>query len=150
MTSSTPLPLVLAGPVLRRLEPQRLAIWLVATQPLQPEFILPASEATVDCQVVPVGQHAFIHLLDIHFDNALPRNQQLDYDLLINGQGIAGWGRICSTPAPSAQAWCCAIGSTTCCTAPAASPTTPPSMACCAPTACCKPASNPKIARPCY
>ncbi|MGO1205427.1 MAG: hypothetical protein ACTMIS_00620, partial [Pseudomonas putida] len=56
MTSSTPLPLVLTGPVLRRLEPQRLAIWLVATQPLQPEFIFPASEAKVDCQVVPVGQ----------------------------------------------------------------------------------------------
>ncbi len=91
MTSSTPLPLVLTGPVLRRLEPQRLAIWLVATQPLQPEFILPASEAKVDCQVVPVGQHAFIHLLEIHFANPLPCNQQLDYDLLINGQGIAGW-----------------------------------------------------------
>ncbi len=91
MTSSTPLPLVLAGPVLRRLEPQRLAIWLVATQPLQPEFILPASEAKVDCQVVPVGQHAFIHLLEIHFAKPLPCNQQLDYDLLINGQGIAAW-----------------------------------------------------------
>lgn len=58
MTPSTPLPLVLAGPVLRRLEPQRLAIWLVATQPLQPDFICPAGEAQVDCQVLPVGQQA--------------------------------------------------------------------------------------------
>lgn len=91
MTSSTSLPLVLAGPVLRRLEPQRLAIWLVATQPLQPEFICPTSEAQVDCQVVVAGQHAFIHLLDIHFARPLPCNQLLDYDLIINGQGIAGW-----------------------------------------------------------
>lgn len=91
MTPSTPLPLVLAGPVLRRLEPQRLAIWLVATQPLQPDFICPAGEAQVDCQVLPVGQQAFIHLLDIHFANPLPCNQLLDYDLMINGQGIASW-----------------------------------------------------------
>ncbi|MGY4523252.1 alkaline phosphatase D family protein [Pseudomonas sp. TE21394] len=91
MTSSTPLPLVLAGPILRRLEPQRLAIWLVASQPLQPEFTCPAGEAQADCQVVAVGQHAFIHLLDIHFARPLPCNQLLDYDVLLNGQGIADW-----------------------------------------------------------
>jgi len=91
MTSS--LPLVLAGPVLRRLEPQRLAIWLVATQPLQPEFALDGVEhsAKVACQVIPIGQHAFIHLLDIHVAQPLPCNQTLGYDLRINGQGIADW-----------------------------------------------------------
>ena len=91
MTSPNPLPLVLAGPVLRRLEPQRLAIWLVTTQPLQPEFVCPASEVQVDCQVVPIGRHAYVHLLDIQFASPLPCNQLLDYDLLINGQGIADW-----------------------------------------------------------
>ncbi|MEG0243347.1 MAG: alkaline phosphatase D family protein [Pseudomonas sp.] len=91
MTSS--LPLVLAGPVLRRLEPQRLAIWLVATQPLQPEFALDgaAHPVNVACQVIPIGQHAFIHLLDIRFALPLPCNQTLGYDLLIDGQGIAEW-----------------------------------------------------------
>ena len=89
MTSS--LPLVLAGPVLRRLEPQRLAIWLVATQPLQPEFALDgaAHPANVACQVIPIGQHAFIHLLDIHVAQPLPCNQTLGYDLRINGQVLA-------------------------------------------------------------
>lgn len=91
MTSPNPLPLVLAGPVLRRLEPQRLAVWLVTTQPLQPAFVCLASEAHVDCQVVPIGQHAYVHLLDIQFASPLPCNQLLDYDLLINGQGIADW-----------------------------------------------------------
>ncbi|EKT4478199.1 alkaline phosphatase family protein [Pseudomonas putida] len=91
MTSPNPLPLVLAGPVLRRLEPQRLAVWLVTTQPLQPAFVCLASEAHVDCQVVPIGRHAYVHLLDIQFASPLPCNQLLDYDLLINGQGIADW-----------------------------------------------------------
>jgi len=90
MTSPTSLPLVLAGPVLRRLEPQRLAIWLVGTQPLQPEFIMDGTPK-VHCQVVPIGRHAFIHLLDIHFSQPLPRDVALEYDLRIDGQGIADW-----------------------------------------------------------
>ncbi|WDY59616.1 alkaline phosphatase D family protein [Pseudomonas sp. PSKL.D1] len=90
MNPPTPLPLVLAGPVLRRLEPQRLAIWLVGTQPLQPEFSIDAA-ATVGCQVIAIGEHAFVHLLDIHFDAPLASNVELEYDLLINGQGIASW-----------------------------------------------------------
>ncbi|WP_416465731.1 alkaline phosphatase D family protein [Pseudomonas sp. LFS044] len=86
----TSLPLVLAGPVLRRLEPQRLAIWLVGSQPLQPEFIMDGA-AKVGCQVIPIGQQAFIHLLDIHFAQPLPCNVAIEYDLLVNGQGIADW-----------------------------------------------------------
>ena len=67
------LPLVLAGPVLRRLEPQRLAIWLVGSQPLQLDFVLehPGVTAQIDCQTVPIGRSAFIHLLDIHFEHFL-------------------------------------------------------------------------------
>ncbi|MDZ3990755.1 alkaline phosphatase D family protein [Pseudomonas sp. Teo4] len=93
MTPSSPLPLVLAGPVLRRLESQRLAIWLACTQPLQPEFMLdcPGIDASVDCQVIPVGQHAFLHLLDIHFAQPLPYNVELEYDVRLNGLGIADW-----------------------------------------------------------
>lgn len=49
MTSSSTLPLVLAGPILRRLEPQRLALWLVGSQPLQPEFLLEHSGVTPAC-----------------------------------------------------------------------------------------------------
>ncbi|MDR0211397.1 MAG: alkaline phosphatase family protein [Pseudomonas putida] len=94
MPPNTALPLVLAGPVLRRLEPQRLAIWLVATQPLQPTFVLdlPALTATLACEVIAIGTQAFVHLLDIHFDQPLPCNEALHYDLLLdNGQGIADW-----------------------------------------------------------
>ena len=94
MPPNTALPLVLAGPVLRRLEPQRLAIWLVATQPLQPTFVLdlPAPTANLACEVIAIGTQAFVHLLDIHFDQPLPCNKALHYDLLLDsGQGIADW-----------------------------------------------------------
>ncbi|MNM74993.1 hypothetical protein D3C81_867630 [compost metagenome] len=93
MTFSAPLPLVLAGPILRRLEPQRLAIWLVGSEPLQPDFLLecPGVETQVDCQVIPIGQRAYIHLLDIRFTQPLPCNVALEYDLRINGQCIAEW-----------------------------------------------------------
>lgn len=94
MAIDAPLPLVLAGPVLRRLEPQRLAIWLVATQPLRPEFVLdcPSITTNLHCKVVPIGTHAFVHLLDIRFDQPLPCNLAIGYDLLLgDAQGIASW-----------------------------------------------------------
>lgn len=94
MAIDAPLPLVLAGPVLRRLEPQRLAIWLVATQPLRPEFVLdcPSITTNLHCEVVPIGTHAFVHLLDIRFDQPLPCNLAIGYDLLLgDAQGIASW-----------------------------------------------------------
>ncbi|BBR53266.1 MULTISPECIES: alkaline phosphatase D family protein [Pseudomonas] len=94
MPPNTALPLVLAGPVLRRLEPQRLAIWLVATQPLRPTFVLdaPSLTANLTCEVIPIGTQAFVHLLDIHFDQPLPCNAAIPYDLLLeDGQGIADW-----------------------------------------------------------
>lgn len=94
MTPTAALPLVLAGPVLRRLEPQRLAIWLVGSQALPFEFMLDCTGVTptLHCETLAVGQHAFIHLLDIRFDQPLPCDVQLSYDLLLeNGQGIADW-----------------------------------------------------------
>lgn len=93
------LPAVLAGPLLRRLEPRRLVIWLVGsrTLALSLRLHLPHGE-TLDinldaqhCQVVPVGRHAFIHLLDIALHNALPQDVTLGYDLVVDNVGIAEW-----------------------------------------------------------
>ena len=99
MLQSDTLPTVIAGPLLRGLEPQRLVIWLVGSRalPLCLRLQLPEGEAqdipldATHCQVVPVGRHAFIHLIDIALSHALPQDEIIGYDLLIDGLGIAQW-----------------------------------------------------------
>lgn len=94
MPPNTALPLSLQAPSCAGWKPQRLAIWLVATQPLRPTFVLdaPSLTANLTCEVIPIGTQAFVHLLDIHFDQPLPRNAAIPYDLLLeDGQGIADW-----------------------------------------------------------
>jgi hypothetical protein len=104
-TAHIDLPWVLAGPLLRRMEPQRLVLWLVGCQPLSLTLQLshaaapdPQCLALTDdrCQVIQIGEHAFIHLIDLTLDAPLPCDVQIDYDLLIEppGQpalGIADW-----------------------------------------------------------
>lgn len=91
-------PAVLAGPLLRRLEPHRLVFWLVGSRELALTLKLhvagQARLVTLDqgqCKVVPVGRHAFIHLIDVPLDDALPEDVEIGYDLLIDGHGIADW-----------------------------------------------------------
>ncbi|PIB52359.1 alkaline phosphatase D family protein [Pseudomonas sp. 2822-17] len=92
------LPAVLAGPLLRRLEPQRLVLWLVGSRALPLMLRLQCAEQRLDiplgqdqCQVVPVGREAFVHLIDVRLEEALPQDVVIDYDLLVDGIGIAQW-----------------------------------------------------------
>ncbi|ERO64004.1 hypothetical protein P308_26205 [Pseudomonas piscis] len=98
------LPPVLAGPLLRRLEPSRLVLWLVGSQPLSLTLQLQAEGAAVQeltldehqCQVVAVGRDAYIHLIDVSLDAALPEDVPVAYDLLLSDaqhglQGMAAW-----------------------------------------------------------
>ncbi len=96
----TDLPAVLAGPILRRLEPGRLVLWLVGSRELQLTLRLaPSAQAARDyplgddaCQRLVIGEHAVIHLIDLHLDTPLPQDERIDYDLLVDGQqGIADW-----------------------------------------------------------
>ena len=85
------LPEVLAGPILRRMEPGRLRIWLVATRRLDLELVLqPEGDAlrtlALDKRHVkrlPLGHHAWLHLIDASLDTPLPRDTLIDYDLRI-------------------------------------------------------------------
>ena len=106
------LPAVIAGPMLRRLEPQRLVIWLVGSRALRLALKLQLPEGqtlTIDldtqqCQVVPVGCHAFIHLINVSLSEALPLDVIIDYDLLVDGHGIAQWApHLLYADAPSAN-----------------------------------------------
>ena len=90
------LPPVLAGPLLRRLEPARLVLWLVGSRALQLTLRLQGvADIRLDagqCTVIAVGTHAFVHLIDVTLDAALPWDERIDYDLLIDdGTGIADW-----------------------------------------------------------
>ncbi|MGM1053774.1 MAG: alkaline phosphatase family protein [Pseudomonadota bacterium] len=99
-----PLPDVLAGPLLRRLAPEKLVLWLAASRPLDLTLILaPAGETTrrvaIDddhCRRVPVGRHAWLHLIDLPLQAPLPRDTLITYDLRLGDgeieHGIAEWG----------------------------------------------------------
>ncbi|KRP61924.1 alkaline phosphatase D family protein [Pseudomonas trivialis] len=97
MLEQSSLPSVLAGPLLRRLEPRRLVLWLVASCELTLALRLRLPDTTLDidldahCQVVPVGRHAFIHLIDVPMADALPQDVSIGYDLLVNASPMAEW-----------------------------------------------------------
>lgn len=98
MLQAGTLPAVLAGPMLRRLEPQRLVMWLVGSRELALTLKLQVAGQTLafplaqaQCQVVPVGCHAFIHLIDLPLADALPQDVMIGYDLLVDDTGIAEW-----------------------------------------------------------
>lgn len=101
---SDTLPPVLAGPILRRLEPQRLALWLAGSAPLRLTLLLqPAGEAARhiplddhSCPAIRVGEHAYLHLVDVSLDEPLPRDVVIAYDLIVTFQdgtqgGVAAW-----------------------------------------------------------
>lgn len=89
------LPPVLVGPLLRRLEPTRLVLWLVGSQALSLTLrVQGVGDIRLDagqCTVISVGTHAFVHLIDVPLDTALPWDTVINYDLLIDNKGIADW-----------------------------------------------------------
>ena len=93
-----PLPAVLAGPLLRRLEPGRLVLWLVASRELslqlwlQPEGQAQQTHALDEqCQQLPLGRHAVLHLIDLPLAEALPQDTRIAYDLqIIDSAGAKG------------------------------------------------------------
>ncbi|TXF98168.1 alkaline phosphatase family protein [Massilia arenae] len=97
---SADLPPVLAGPILRRIEPGRLLLWLVGSDVLDLSLELapqgaPARRLRLDgaaCRVIRVGRHAYVHLIDVALDEPLPQDTLIEYDLVLDGgEGIAHW-----------------------------------------------------------
>lgn len=97
LADQSPLPPVLVGPLLRRLEPTRLVLWLVGSRELALTLRLAGvGDIALAPQVIAVGRQAFVHLIDVQLDQALPQDVSIDYDLLVSaddGQqsGIAEW-----------------------------------------------------------
>ncbi|MCH2555958.1 MAG: alkaline phosphatase family protein [Alcanivorax sp.] len=92
---------VLAGPLLRRLEAGRVVLWLVAERPLTGQLELWEGDdraprqwplAEPHCQVVPLGERAHLHLIDLAPDPPLPDDTLIGYDLRLDGPGgVADW-----------------------------------------------------------
>lgn len=85
---------ILAGPILRRTEAQRLVFWLCSRNPLEFRLELtipdqdsvlaePGSDAGQQARhhQIRVGQQCFMQLLDIKLDSALPYDVFIHYDL---------------------------------------------------------------------
>lgn len=84
----TELPLVLAGPIVRKATAQHLCLWLVCSQPLEGLFSLylsgettPIYQAKITAQdQLQVGRHAWVVLAQ--FEGEFPTDEALDYQLL--------------------------------------------------------------------
>jgi len=98
------LPPVLAGPLLRRAEPDGLTFWLIASRVLELSLILESPQAGQQrrirlegeaCQRLRLGHHAVLHLIRFTPDAALPGDCLIEYDLLLHEdeqqRGIADW-----------------------------------------------------------
>jgi len=97
----TGLPPILAGPILRRVSPQRLVLWLVTSRALRPGLALyprdsgttagPAEiviEPTPEATMLAIGQSAFVHCIDVALGAgtpypSLPEEQPIGYEVLL-------------------------------------------------------------------
>ena len=90
------LPPVIAGPLLRRLQADRLVLWLVGSEPLKLRLELhpdgePPRMLSLDgdaCRYLRIGTEAWLHLIDVRLDAPLPCDQLIEYDLLIIRGGL--------------------------------------------------------------
>ncbi len=98
-----PLPPVLAGPILRRVDARRLVLWLVASQRLEITLTLESEaddipplrleRALGSGEALQVGQHAWIQQFDVELEDELPSDTLIHYDLRLpgTGGGLADW-----------------------------------------------------------
>lgn len=94
---------VLAGPLLRRMLPQRLTFWLVTTEAVDlslrlfPEggeqVDLPASQLKTGHTQLQAGEQLFFQLLDVQLQEPLPQAVPIAYDLRINDLDWSHWAK---------------------------------------------------------
>ncbi|WP_223160946.1 alkaline phosphatase family protein [Salinicola aestuarinus] len=92
------LPAILAGPILRRSEPRRLVMWLVASRPLSLTLTLDVADASRQLDLaaattrLAIGQRAHLHLIDLALETPLPQDVRIAYDLAYRDPGASGPG----------------------------------------------------------
>lgn len=112
---SNPLPLVFAGPILRRSSPERLVLWLAVREPVRVHITIDAGESssrdilltpgeTTSCRLLTAGAHLYYLLIDLGLDEPLPPDRWIGYALAVQ-----------SLTDPSADWQGCAEGSNDLC-----------------------------------
>ncbi|GGB06146.1 hypothetical protein GCM10007414_19320 [Agarivorans gilvus] len=100
---SSNLALVLAGPILRHISPQRVVIWLACSEAVELSLVFESPEQRLQfdsgslskqCQSIVAGEHLYYYLIDIQLETPLPSDTWISYDLQLTprGQGQSlGW-----------------------------------------------------------
>lgn len=93
MNTSKKLPIFICGPLIRRLTINRIVLWWVSTEKVEPVFncFYPGDEKPFlslglnndHITVFKVGERAFVHLADIKPENPFQPDLKIEYDLLI-------------------------------------------------------------------
>ena len=79
---------LLAGPVLRRMQSERITLWLATSQPAQWRLALfpdkhdsQVHEIRGHCRELKVAEHYYIHLIDLPLNMPLPADTWVGYEL---------------------------------------------------------------------
>ncbi len=95
------LPLVWAGPILRRMQPSRLTFWLAVSSPVEAKLILlPDQQAPIHIEpdslqqstrCLKAGKHLYFLLIDLPLTEPLPQDCWIGYDFRLKKQGESEW-----------------------------------------------------------
>lgn len=95
-SNNTPLPIIIAGPILRQVTPSKIVLWLVCSQTveLKTHINWEQYEQTQHFEhnhqgYVRLGKQAHLHLLEIDLEQTLPFDTWINYDIVIQNQGLA-------------------------------------------------------------
>ncbi|MEM7257029.1 MAG: alkaline phosphatase D family protein [Pseudomonadota bacterium] len=102
MNNASPLPLLLAGPLLRRVSSRQIVLNLVTSQATAMHcrvFTRTAGDTAVATDVIPcehngrfdLGTHAFLHAITIELAADLPRDEWITYDVGLECDGEVLW-----------------------------------------------------------
>lgn len=97
----TATPLVLAGPILRRLQAKRLTLWLATSQPVAIRLrLLPQGESprlldeealASATTTIQAGQQLYLQLIDLPLSQPLPLRTFIGYELALLPRGQPQW-----------------------------------------------------------
>ncbi|MCO4758843.1 MAG: alkaline phosphatase family protein [Oceanospirillaceae bacterium] len=95
------LPELIAGPVVRRLQPEQMVLWFVCSRQVDVVLELYREDGAVESyplngsntEILPIGERAYVYLVNVIPNSRLPLGERFEYDLKFSGdegtQGLA-------------------------------------------------------------